>query len=482
MAIAIIGGGLSGTLTAIHMLRNASGGETIYLIEQDRYRMNRGVAYSSQLPFQPLNVPASAMSLFPEQPLDFYDWLTVQQHRYQKHINLPVSKDDFIPRFIFGDYLKSRLEEAEMHAPETVKLRRVFDEAVAVNKKGNTFQIQFKEHETIVVNKAVLASGNFVPGNLPIPNHAFYQRSCYVASPWSAKGLANLQPDAPLLLIGSSLTMIDLVGSLQTEGHKGKVYVVSRHGLLPQPFDVHTKPYYGLKLPDPGTSLTVLELFRSIKQEIRKAEAQGYSWRSVLDAMRVHLPAIWQAFPLSEKKRFLRHVRPFWETHRHRMPASSAALIKELQEQSRLELIAGTIVDMAEENEIASVTIKRRKQTIAQTIKVSRVINCTGPQSDFTKVEQPLIQQLLAEGMIKPDDLRLGLVTTPDATLINKAGMPVEGFYTLGPPRKATLYESTALREIRQQAKELAHKLLQENKLCSTMYLSSSPSDEALQL
>ncbi|NEM98520.1 FAD/NAD(P)-binding protein [Pontibacter burrus] len=482
MAIAIIGGGLSGTLTAINLLRSAYGCETIYLIEQDRYRMNRGVAYSSQLPFQPLNVPASAMSLFPEQPLDFYEWLTAQQHRYKKHLNLPVTQNDFIPRFIFGDYLKSRLQEAEMLAPKTVKLKWIFDEAMAVTKKDKAFHIQFKEHEPIVVHKAVLATGNFAPGNLPIPNQAFYKSSSYVASPWSAKGLANLQPDAPLLLIGSSLTMIDLVGSLYAEGHKGKIYVVSRHGLLPQPFDVHTKLYHGLKLPDPGTSLTVLELFHTIRQEIVKAEEQGYSWRSVLDAMRVHLPAIWQAFPLSEKKRFLRHVRPFWETHRHRMPASSATLITALQEQGRLELIAGTIVDMVEKGGTASVTIKRRKQTIVQTIKVTRVINCTGPQGDFTKVEQPLIQHMLTEGMIKPDDLRLGLVTAPDATLISASGVPVEGFYTLGPPRKATLYESTALREIRQQAKELAHKLMQDNKRCKPVYFSPSPSDEALQL
>jgi len=460
MAIAIIGGGLSGTLTAMQLLRNATSNKTIYLIEQDRYRMNRGIAYSSQLPFQPLNVPASAMGLFPERPLDFFEWLKANEQRYEKHLQLPVTKDHFIPRFIFGDYLKARLEEAEMLAAENVKLVKIYDKAIAVNKTGKSYRISFKEHETISAAKVVLALGNAAPGNLPIQNTAFYESKNYVALPWSAKGLANLPSNAPLLLIGSSLTMVDLVGSLKEGGHTGKIYVVSRHGLLPQPFDVNTKPYPNLNIP---AGLSLLGLFRFIRNEIKQAEASGYSWRSVLDAMRDKLPAIWKGLSLADKKQFLRHVRPYWETHRHRMPASSATLLYELQQKGELELIAGTIADMEVTGENARVTIKKRKQTITQTIEVSRVINCTGPQSDYAKITLPLVQQLLASGYIKPDDLKLGLRTTPDGTLLNKDEIPVAGFYTLGPPRKATLYESTALREIRQQAKDLAHKLLQEN-------------------
>lgn len=459
MAIAIIGGGLSGTLTAIHLLYNIAGNETIYLIEQDRYRMNRGIAYSSQLVFQPLNVPASAMSLFPEQPLDFYNWLTAKQHRYKKHLNHPVSKDDFIPRFIFGDYLKARLEEAEMLASKNVKLVKVYDEAIAVKRTGTGFRIQLKDHEPIAAKKAVLALGNFEPGTLPISNKAFYQSNKYVASPWSTRGLANLPSDSPLLLIGSSLTMVDLAGSLKAEGHTGKIYVVSRHGLLPQPFDVNTRLFHNPEVTG-FPALPLPDLFHLIRKEIKEAELQGYTWRSVLDVMRAHIPDIWQAFSLAEKKQFLRHARPYWETHRHRMPASSAALIKELQMQGRLELIAGTITDMTDNGEMASVTIKQRSQTVTRTISVSRVINCTGPQCDFTKVKLPLVEQLLADGLIKPDELRLGLLTTPEGTLLNEKGIAVEGLYTLGPPRKAMLYESTALREIRQQAKDLAHQLL----------------------
>ncbi|MBC5773692.1 FAD/NAD(P)-binding protein [Pontibacter sp. KCTC 32443] len=459
MAIAIIGGGLSGTLTAIHLLHNATCNTTINLIDQDRYRMNRGIAYSSQLTFQPLNVPASAMSLFPEHPLDFFYWLEAQQHRYEKHLKHPVSKDDFIPRFIFGDYLKARLQEAKMKAHPSINFVEVYDEAISVKRKANCFQVDFRDHESIKADKVVLALGNFPPAQLPIPDAAFYQSSKYVASPWAAKGLADLPVDASLLLIGSSLTMVDLVGSLKAQGHKGKIYVISRHGLLPQPFDVYTPSYHKLNLPI-HSDLSVIALFRFFRKEIKKAEEQGYTWRSVLDAMRPDIPAIWQALPLTEKKRFLRHVRPYWETHRHRMPASSATLINGLQQQGQLEVIAATILNMVDEGEHACITLKKRKYTATSQIKVSRVINCTGPQSDFTKIQMPLVQQLLEEGLIKPDQLKLGLETAPDGTLIGEQGTPIDGLYTLGPPRKATLYESTALREIREQAKELANVIL----------------------
>ncbi|MCP2042961.1 FAD/NAD(P)-binding protein [Pontibacter sp. HSC-36F09] len=463
MTIAIIGAGLSGTLTAIHLLKNAASGTTIYLIEPDRYRMHRGVAYSSQLPFQPLNVPASAMSLFADEPLDFFNWLTEHAYLYKRQISLPVRATDFIPRTVFGDYLKARLQEAEAGAAQGVSFVRVYEEALSVSRQGRGFVVSCSNQCTLSANKVVLAVGNFPPAPLPIPNKSFYKSQRYVASPWSAKGLSGLQQQDPLLLIGSSLTMVDLVGSLQAQGHRGKVYVVSRHGLLPQPFDVSTRPYPNLAIPAVAYS-SALSLFRFIREEIKRAEAEGYTWRSVMDALRDDIPVLWQTLPLKEKKTFLRHIRPYWEVHPHRMPASSAGLLQELQEKGQLEVIATAVVDMHETENGARVTIRRRHHKATEEIEVGRVINCTGPQCDYTQVKAPLVQQLLADGMAQPDMLYLGLKTTPGGKLIDTEGKPVRGLFTLGPPRKGMLYESTALREIRQQAKALAYRLIRKGK------------------
>ena len=468
MTIAIIGGGLSGTLTAIQLLNNASRNTTVYLIEQDRYKMGRGTAYSSQLAFQPLNVPAAAMGIFPEAPDDFFHWLTAHEHRYRDQLKTPVHLEDFMPRCVFGDYLRVRLQEAEAGAAKGVRLVKLHGEAMAVKAKGKQFQVEVSDYDPVQVDKVVLALGNFPPGQLPIPNKDFYRSSRYIASPWAVKGLYELPADASVLLIGSSLTMVDLVGSLQARGHKGKIYVVSRHGLLPQPHDAGTLRYPHLALPS-GTSLSVLQMVRSIRSKVKEAEAVGYGWRSVVDALREEAVAIWQTFPMQEKKLFLRYMRPYWEMHRHRMPASSAAMLQELQAQGQLEVIAASIVDMEDTGEVAGVTIRRRNQTENERLVLDRVINCTGPQGDFAKIRTPLVEQLLADGTIVPDQLRLGLETLPNGMLLNAKGRPVDGLYTLGPPRRGMLYESTALREIRQQAQALAHELLQEQGLLLKM-------------
>ncbi|MFD2245506.1 FAD/NAD(P)-binding protein [Pontibacter ruber] len=463
--VTIIGGGLSGTLTAIQLLLKAKSPMTIYLLEQVEKQCFRGVAYSSQLAYQPLNVPAKAMSLFPDKPLDFVDWLQQHQQRYTPQLSIPVSENDFIPRYIFGDYLHARLQEGRQSAAKGIEFSILQAEAIAVEREITTQEkllVTLADGRSIESDHVVLALGNFAPSDVPIPNMPFYQSKAYAALPWSEEALADLPKEAPVLLIGSSLTMIDLVGTLDKMGHRGKVYVLSRHGMLPQVFDTQTRPYQLPALPL-HPHLSILDLFRFVRQEIREAEVLGYSWRSVLDGLREHIPAIWQALPLSEKKRFLRHLRPYWETHRHRMPPRSAELLQQLQDKGQLKIIAADLVDAATTATGAKVYFRPRGTRQVEALEVARVINCTGPTSDFRKVSHPLVQQLLQDELITPDPLYLGLMTAANGTLLRKSGQPISNLYTLGPPRKSMLYESTALREIRQQAKNLAQELVQES-------------------
>ncbi|RNI29458.1 oxidoreductase [Rufibacter immobilis] len=459
--IAIVGGGLSGTLTAINLLLAAREATVIYLLEKEAQKMSRGVAYSSSLPFQPLNVPAYRMSLFLDVPHDFVEWLQENQHRYPEQLPTAVTPHDFIPRNIFGDYVEHSLLAAEQHAQPGVQLVRVRDEAVALVPAGETgaFTVHLKNHAPLQAQKAVLAFGNLAPANLPIPTTSFYDSPFYKPSPWSAEVVNALPQDASLLLIGSSLTMVDLVGSLMARGHQGKIYVVSRHGMVPKAYLVGTKPYTLSHLPL-NQHLSPLEALRYVRQEIQQAQLAGITWHSVLDVLRDHLPAVWQNFTLWEKKQFLRHVKPQWEVHRHRMPQTSHALLAQLQRQGQLEIIPADVLDMQTQGSKALVNIRKRKKGEKTTLEVDQVVNCTGPLCNYAKAKEPLIQQLLREGLIAPDPLRLGLSATPDGVLLNAQGEQTENLFTLGPPLKGILYETTALREIRQQAAALAGLLL----------------------
>ncbi|WP_210466607.1 FAD/NAD(P)-binding protein [Rufibacter roseolus] len=460
-SIAIVGGGLSGTLTVIHLLKAARKATTVYLLEKEARKLHRGVAYSSSLPFQPLNVPASRMTLFPDVPDHFVDWLREHQTTYAGQLPSPVTPDAFIPRCIFGDYVEDCLASAEANACEGVKLVRVNQEVISLGRRtsGPSFVVSLNTGSWLSVQKVVLALGNLPPADIPIPNKPFYRSPLYKASPWSPEILNELPVQAPVLLLGSSLTMVDLVGSLVKKGHQGKIYVVSRHGLLPQAHQVDTVPYplAPVRLQNP---LSPLKAMRLLRKEISKAAQEGYSWHSVVDALRDSLSSIWQNFSLQEKKQFLRHVKPYWEIHRHRMPLSSSFMLRQLQEKGQLEVKAASLVDLHANGEMAQAKIRKRHSTDTQTLEVAMVINCTGPLCDYTKSQHPLIQQLLEQGLMQADELKMGITATKEGNVLNAAGLPVENLFAIGPPLKGMLYESTALREIRQQAASLASLLL----------------------
>ncbi|MBA9075699.1 putative NAD(P)/FAD-binding protein YdhS [Rufibacter quisquiliarum] len=460
LRIAIIGGGLSGTLTAIHLLQAAREATTVYLLEKDEQKWCRGVAYSSRLPFQPLNVPASRMTLFLDKPNDFLDWLRAHQHRFPQELPHPVTGEDFIPRHIFGEYVEHSLQAAEANARPGVQFIRLTAEVVSVSQvTGDSgFLVALNDSSTLQVQKVVLGLGNLAPAPVPILNTRFYRSSHYVDSPWSNNLPETLPKDASLLLVGSSLTMVDLVGSLLAQGHEGQVHVVSRHGLLPQPHAVDAPAYTLRHLPQ--QPLTPLAALQYVREEIRLAAHAGNPWQSVIDALRDHVPVVWQNFTLPQKKQFLRRLKPYWEVHRHRMPLTSHLVLEQLQQNGQLHRLAAHVLDMQPQDGKAVVTLRERGKIAPTQLVVDKVINCTGPLGDYLKSKEPLLQQLLQQNLIAPDPLHLGLAATIDGTVLNAQGERVEHLFTLGPPLKGIWYESTALREIRQQAAALAGLLL----------------------
>jgi uncharacterized NAD(P)/FAD-binding protein YdhS len=84
------------------------------------------------------------------------------------------------------------------------------------------------------------------------------------------------------------------------------------------------------------------------------------------------------------------------------------------------------------------------------------VVNCTGPLADISRSGNPLLERLLDRGLIRPDELCLGVDATPAGEVLDASGTVVPGLLTVGPPRKGVLDETTAIPEIRTQAAEVA--------------------------
>lgn len=202
-------------------------------------------------------------------------------------------------------------------------------------------------------------------------------------------------------------------------------------------------------LADRPLPTRTLEAFRLIRAEVEAAAHHGYRWRSVLDAMRSHIPRLWQALSLDERRRFLRHVRPYWEVHRHRTAPGVAARISTALDGGQLEIRAGRLRTIRSVDGRLVVAYTPRGSDAVATISPHLLINCGGPECDFGRIAHPLARSLLGRGLVRPDPLGLGIETTPEGETVGADGRPVHGLNALGPIARGACWEMTAVPELR---------------------------------
>lgn len=448
--IVIIGGGFSGTLVATHLMKK-SVNEPLQIVLLERApKFARGFAYSTNSPLHLLNVPAGKMSAFPNDTEHFLRWV---QNR-----DLHITANTFVPRMLYGEYLETVLHEAEVNKSPQVSFKRLNDEAVSIdtNQDSKKAKIILESGIEIPADKIVLAVGNYLPRNPNVKQNSFYKSKRYIRDPWSANALSMISPDDPILLIGTGLTMIDKAVELKCRGHRGLIYAVSRHGLVPQP---HKSDIKHVDINFNFDNVTVKNLFHEVRKQIKFAIENGSDWRFVFDSLRPNVQRLWNSLSNEEKKRFFRHVRPYWDIHRHRMPQEVSKVISSLIESKQLIIHKGRIKDYEEAEEGVNVFLQKSKNQ-SEVLKVAKVVNCTGSELDFCQIQDPLVVDLLEKGLIAPDKLSLGLEADSTGALKDKDGNITEMLYTLGPPRKGQLWETTAVPEIREQAYQLANELL----------------------
>lgn len=446
--VVIIGGGFSGVMVATQLLRLAQNPLAITLIEP-RPLLGRGLAYRTVHENHLLNVPAGRMSVFPDDPGHFLHWLN---QRGNDHAG------SFVPRKLYGVYVQAVLDTAINEAPDHTRIEWIPSEAVALLPQEGSAVVRLGNGQTVQADRIVLAPGHFPSGDPAIADGSFYQSRRYIRQVWGPDTLNHLTPTDAVLLIGSGLTMVDVVLALHAQGHQGVIHVISRHGLPPQSHQSSTPYPSFLKVPEKPTPLRTL--LRCVRQEIVAATLLGRDWRAVMDALRPQTQALWQALPLKEQQRFLRHLRPYWDTHRHRAAPEVAAVIDQLRQSQHLQIHAGRIAAYQEHADSVCVSYQPRRGNDLARVEVSRVINCTGPNSDYRQIDHPLIRDLLALGRVRPSPLNLGLDTDTEGRLLNAQGKTSSILYTLGPPRQGGLWETMAVPEIRVQAQSLAQSLL----------------------
>jgi uncharacterized NAD(P)/FAD-binding protein YdhS len=444
--VAIIGGGFSGTSLAAELLRTGDPSVSVTLIEGGA-ALGRGVAYGTRYAGHLLNVPAQNMSALASDASHFLRWA-------QRYDGGTAQPGDFLPRCVYGRYVESVLKDAIDGSEGRFEWKR--DEAVGVAPLGKKVEVSLRSGSQITANKVVLALGNFPPADLKVAGLT-ESSSRYVSNPWLGNALENVRHDENILLVGSGLTSVDVVISLREQGFSGKIHMLSRHGLLPQSHKA-TRPWQAFIEND--SPRTVRGLLQLIREQARRAEACGDDWRAVIDSLRPGTQKIWQSLPVEEKRRFLRHLRTHWDVHRHRVaPQIGAQLAAEITD-GKLETHAGRLVEYRESACGVDANFRERHTGQLRTLCLNRVINCTGPDSDFRRVHNTLLRDLIRRNLARTDSLFLGLDTEEDGALLNANGAASDGIYAIGPLRKGNLWESTAVPEIRAQAAELAARLI----------------------
>ena len=108
--IAIVGGGYTGSVLAVNLLREDVGGADIVLIERST-AVGPALAYRTQNPHHLLNVRASNMSAFADDPAHFLRWLRAQGGAIAEHEGSALN-NVFVPRRDYGLYIEDAFREA----------------------------------------------------------------------------------------------------------------------------------------------------------------------------------------------------------------------------------------------------------------------------------------------------------------------------------------------------------------------------------
>jgi uncharacterized NAD(P)/FAD-binding protein YdhS len=435
--VIIVGGGFSGVAVAYHLLLRAAKDLRITLVERGPW-LGRGVAYGVDSRVFRLNVPASKMSIDPGAPVDFVEWAGAQREPHA-----------FLSRALYGDYVVAKLAQAIAASPG--KMRVIRGDVLSVDATS----VHLGDGQALDAPTVVLATGlepRMVPQHLA--------EDARVIDAWDECAIATLPPSGHILVLGSGLTAIDVIGLLHARRYAGRITILSRRGLLPA---AHLEPF----VPAPplpadiaaSAPRSLASLVRWTRRLVDDAVARGEPWQLAIDALRPHVTGLWQSLSPEDRGRFVRTLRPYWDVLRHRAPADALGVVDAWRASGRLETLPGRIVACVGRDRGLDVTIRVRGGSVRHE-RFDAVVRCIGPALERAESDNPLMSSLFTARLAQPDPTGLGLVTDARGRVVRSDGGASERLFAVGALRRPAEWESTAVPDIARQAAALARHLL----------------------
>jgi uncharacterized NAD(P)/FAD-binding protein YdhS len=441
--VVICGGGASAVLLLAALKEGAARPIDVTVMEP-RDQPGVGVAYSTACAVHLLNTRACNMSVNGD-TTDFLRWLMRERPRP----SFNWGPEDFAPRQYYGEYLQSKL--VGIRSASNIKLSWLRTAAQGVVAHGHAWEVVPAQGAPTLADIVVFATGNEAPAPLGADFAPEAQR-LILNNPWEAERKNAIPADAAVLIAGTGLTAVDVVAELLHRNHAGPMFAFSRRALLPRSHGGAVAFPEGLHRAFPASLRAILKRVRALAGD----DPGGDRWRGVMNELRTMAPALWAGWDPADKRRFLRHVRPFWDVHRHRVAPVVHARLSSAIGRGQLTVVRGRLESLEHVAARACLRATVRRNDGLQLLEGAVLINCTGPQVHPLRVANPLLRRAVADGVARPDPLALGLATDQRFRLISRDGVAQRTLYALGTLARGSQWELTAVPEIREQARIVA--------------------------
>lgn len=442
--ILIVGGGFSGASVIYQLALQAKDKLSVACFEP-REKLGLGVAYGDCSEKHVLNVRAKAMSINESLPNDYTEWLEAGGYE--------DAAEKFTERKLYGQYVKDRVYE-QINAKK-IKVEHIRSRVQGFTREqSGYFSLTTEAGEKYHAKSAILANGVVLANATTVSN-----QTRGLQSPWRPSAFEGVNNFKSLAVVGTGLTALDVIVECESKGFCGDYLVISRHGKFPLP---HLPKAISATKEQLAWANQLLERKLGLSEAMREFRAQvkgGADWYYLIDSLRLVTQPIWQSWTQTERSSFMRHLRWAWDIHRHLAPSSTIDRVNALINSGRMKIIKGRLVDSKDLGSVSEVTVRRRGGgEFSQ--KVDKIFDGMGLGTNILKSDDPMIKQILEDGLIAPDDLGIGFMADPAGRALSGISQIVTGLYLLGPLRRGQLWESTAARELRAQARVIAQHIL----------------------
>ncbi len=449
MHIAIIGGGFSGAACALHLLRDHPDLPVRLTIIEPRSVLGAGLAYASPSAVHRTNVAAARMSVLPEHPLHFHDWLH-QQGEPERDPACAMPDGRLYPaRRVFGRYVDGVLR-AQIAGHPSARVAHLPHRATSLRQADGRIRIAVQAGEALLADAAVLAVSHTAP-DTPAP---LLGLPGLLADPWDVDALAAVPRDARVLVVGTGLTACDCIATLLAGGHRGAITALSRHGLLPRPRTTLPVEAEGDFSTRPEACASAL--LRRIRTAMRRAEAAGRPWENVVDALRQQAGAAWGTLDWTERRRLLRHLRTIWDVHRFQSAPQIDAALGAAMASGLLTIRAARLTGARRGASATVVTLRPRGASVEEELACDAVINCTGPGHRSVTASHPVLRSLADAGELAPDPAGLGIWVDAQSRVLRADGTAWPNLFVAGPLARGTFGELMGLPQVNLQPRAVA--------------------------